>query len=204
MKVQTYPKQDQIVGAALKRFSDYGITSTSLTEVAEDLSLSKQTLFYYFQDKHSLVQAVLEKLSTDYVNQIRVELDRSQSVEDGLLKLTELKAVFFENYYLLAAQAGHPNFARPGSIHDWEKTFTEKEAVLITDLFEKGIQTGELKNHTARQTADLLLETLYAFTTFIRESVAIPHLAAFRNMLTRQQQVIRIFYQVLKVDTTVN
>src|SRR6476620_1812234 len=156
MRISKNSKQDQIVGAALKRFSHFGIAKTTLTEVAEDLAVSKQTLSYYFHDKHSLVQAVVEKLSTDYARQLNTEMERSPSVEAALLKLTEVKAAFFENYFMLAAQAEHADFARPESFHNWKKLFTEKEAILLTNLFHKGIQTGELKDHDARQTADLL------------------------------------------------
>src|SRR6476660_2805069 len=126
MRIEKNPKQDQIVGAALKRFSHFGIAKTTLTEVAEDLALSKQTLSYYFHDKHSLVQAVVEKLSTDYANQLRAEMDASPSVEAGLLKLTEVKAAFFENYFMLAAHADHADFARPESFHNWKSIFTQK------------------------------------------------------------------------------
>ncbi|RYF88533.1 MAG: TetR/AcrR family transcriptional regulator, partial [Chitinophagaceae bacterium] len=57
MKETTVSKQDQIVEAALRRFSHFGIAKTSFTEVAEDLGLSKQALSHYFNDKQGLVQA---------------------------------------------------------------------------------------------------------------------------------------------------
>jgi TetR/AcrR family transcriptional regulator len=97
MQVGSNPKQEQIIRAALKRFSHFGIAKTTLTEVAEDLALSKQTLSYYFHDKQSLVRAVIEKLSTDYAKKLAEQIDASVSVEEGLVKLTEVKANFFEN-----------------------------------------------------------------------------------------------------------
>jgi TetR/AcrR family transcriptional regulator len=105
---------------------------------------------------------------------------------------------------MLAAHAEAADFARPESFHSWRKTFTDKEAVLLTNLFEKGIKTGELKEHDARQTADLLLETLYAFSSCMREKAAIPDTQSFRELLDKQQQVIRVFYHGLKAGTISN
>ncbi|HEU4470022.1 MAG TPA: TetR family transcriptional regulator, partial [Flavisolibacter sp.] len=60
-------KQEHIVEAAIRRFSHFGIAKTTMTEIADDLSLSKQSLFYYFPDKQSLVLAVREKLTENYL-----------------------------------------------------------------------------------------------------------------------------------------
>ena len=44
MKVANDIKKGQIVEAALRRFSHFGIAKTTFTEVAEDLGISKQVL----------------------------------------------------------------------------------------------------------------------------------------------------------------
>src|SRR5436190_24402022 len=103
MKVEVIIKQDQIVGAALRRFSHFGIAKTTLSEVADDLSVSKQALSHYFPDKQSLVDAIIEKLSTEYTDRLSKEMDQSRSVAESLLKLTEVKGIFFEKYFMLLA-----------------------------------------------------------------------------------------------------
>ena len=95
MKVESNVKQEQIVEAAIRRFSHFGIVKTTLTEVADDLSISKQVLSYYFPDKQSLVNAAIEKLTIDYSNHLKAEMERFMTVEEALLKLTEVKGIFF-------------------------------------------------------------------------------------------------------------
>ena len=97
MKVEVNVKQEQIVEAAIRRFSHFGIAKTTLTEVADDLAVTKQVLSYYFPDKQSLVNAVIEKLAIEYGNRLKSEMEKSGSVEEALLKLTEVKGIFFEN-----------------------------------------------------------------------------------------------------------
>src|SRR5829696_9213302 len=153
MKVDSTIKQDQIVEAALRRFSHFGITKTTLTEVAEDLAVSKQVLFYYFHDKQSLVNAVIEKLTIEYGNTLKTEIEDANSVAEALLKLTKVKGIFFEKYYMLASQAEQLDFIKNKSLVNWRNFLTNKESGLVSRLFENGVQTGELKPLDAQKTA---------------------------------------------------
>ena len=204
MKVESNVKQDQIVEAALRRFSHFGIAKTTLTEVADDLALTKQVLSYYFPDKQSLVNAVVEKLTLDYISFLRPEMERAGSVKSGLLKLTEVKGNFFEKYFMLAIQADQLELAKYGSYQTWRKSLAEKELALLIQLFEKGVATGELRSLDAKKTGELLLETLYAFSRCVKDKGALPDEEAFREVLAKQQEVIQLFYQGLKAETWVN
>ena len=77
MKVEANVKQELIVDAAIRRFSHFGIAKTTLTEVAEDMAVSKQALSYYFADKQSLVNAVIEKITIEYGDRLRTEMGKA-------------------------------------------------------------------------------------------------------------------------------
>jgi TetR/AcrR family transcriptional regulator len=198
MKLEVNIKQDQILEAAVRRFSHFGVAKTSLTEVAEDMAVSKQALSYYFHDKQSLVNAVIEKLTNEYSDRLKKEIEQAQSVEDALLKLTEVKGLFFEKYFMLAVQADYLELAKTNVSQNWRKYLLEKESGLLTKLFENGVQSAELKPLDARKTAELLLETLYAFSRCVKDKGALPDAEAFKEVMIRQQEVIKIFYQGLK------
>ncbi|HEY0039659.1 MAG TPA: TetR/AcrR family transcriptional regulator [Flavisolibacter sp.] len=204
MKVESNVKQDQIVEAALRRFSHFGIGKTTLTEVADDLAVTKQVLSYYFPDKQSLVNAVIEKLTVEYGNSLKAEMENSGSVGEALLKLTEVKGLFFEKYFMLITQAEHLEFVKHRSYNSWKKFLADKESGFLAKLFENGVRTGELKPLDAQKTAELLLETLYAFSRCVRDKGALPDAEAFREVVQKQQEVIRLFYQGLKRETWVN
>jgi TetR/AcrR family transcriptional repressor of mexJK operon len=204
MKVESNVKQEQIVEAAIRRFSHFGIAKTTLTEVADDLAVTKQVLSYYFPDKQSLVNAVIEKLTIDYGNQLKAEMQSAGSVAEALLKLTAVKGIFFEKYFMLITQAEHLEFVKHRSFNSWKKFLADKESGLVTTLFENGVRTGELRPLDAQKTAELLLETLYAFARCVKDKGALPDEAAFKEVLAKQQDVIRLFYQGLKAETWVN
>jgi TetR/AcrR family transcriptional repressor of mexJK operon len=204
MKVESNVKQDQIVEAALRRFSHFGIAKTTLTEVADDLSVTKQVLSYYFHDKQSLVNAVIDKLKADYIQQLKAEMEASHTVEEGLLKLTEVKGDFFEKYFMLVIGIDHLELARNEDAVNWRQRFAIKELALVKSLFEYGMKTGELRPLDAQKTGNLLLETLYAFSRCVKDRGALPDADAFREVMTKQREVIKLFYQGLKAEKWVN
>ena len=126
------------------------------------------------------------------------------SVEAALLKLTEVKSLFFEKYFMLITQAEHLEMVRNKAYQNWRQRLTKDEGNLLVKLFEEGVRKGELKPLDAAKTSELLLETLYAFSRCVKEKGALPGADAFREVLTRQQEVIKLFYQGLKKETWVN
>ena len=55
-------KRGLILDGAIKRFSHFGINKTTMAEIAEDLSVTKPALYYYFPDKQSIIVAVADKI----------------------------------------------------------------------------------------------------------------------------------------------
>lgn len=184
--------------AAIRRFSHFGITKTTLTEIAEDLAVSKQSLAYYFPDKQSLVMAVEDKISSDYIDNLRSGIILAASVEQALMKLSEIKIAFFEKYFMLAMQAEHIEHASGRSLTSWKQKLSKQEIELLVPLFERGVQQGEIKPLDAAKTAELFLDTLHAFSRCIKDKGAFPQPDAFKEILTKQQEVIALFYKGLK------
>jgi AcrR family transcriptional regulator len=60
--LETDNRKEQIIKAALKRFSHFGIGKTTMNEIAEDSSISKGNIYYYFADKNTLVTEVVYEL----------------------------------------------------------------------------------------------------------------------------------------------
>src|SRR5690606_27011256 len=94
-------KRNQIIEAALKRFSHFGIAKTSMSEVADDLQLSKANLYYYFPDKFSLIEAIAYRIIDESDAVIQKAFDESDSTLDLLIRMLEMKKSYVEKYYML-------------------------------------------------------------------------------------------------------
>ena len=172
-----------------------------MTELAEDLSVTKQALSYYFHDKPGLVNAVLERISKEYTESAKEVILHSSSVEEGLKSLTQLKSTFFEKYYMLFSQQHPAECLKDPFRMNWKQSLKNNELNLLVTLFEKGVKSGELKPLDAEKTAELLLETLRAFSNCVKENSAVPNANAFKEVLKRQHDVMKLFYEGLKRDS---
>jgi AcrR family transcriptional regulator len=93
--------QNTILAAARDEFAEYGLGGARMDRIAERAGLNKRLIYYYFDDKEKLFQAVLEQAYRDIREQERtlhlLDLAPAQAVR----RLVE----FTWNYYL-----EHPEF----------------------------------------------------------------------------------------------
>lgn len=93
--------QGTILAAARDEFAEYGLGGARVDRIAERAGLNKRLIYYYFEDKEKLFQAVLEQAYRDI---------REQEAQLHLLDLAPATAVrrlieFTWDYYL-----AHPEF----------------------------------------------------------------------------------------------
>ncbi|MGY0038729.1 TetR/AcrR family transcriptional regulator [Pedobacter sp. NJ-S-72] len=92
---ETDKKRELIIEGAIKRFIHFGINKTTMNEIAEDLSVSKPSLYYYFPDKTSLILGVVERIFKDYFDVLYADLKQATNIETTLLNIVEIKHRFF-------------------------------------------------------------------------------------------------------------
>jgi len=93
--------QNTILAAARDEFADHGLGGARMDRIAERAGLNKRLIYYYFEDKEKLFQAVLEQAYRDIREQERQLNLLDVTPVDALRKLVE----FTWNYYL-----AHPEF----------------------------------------------------------------------------------------------
>jgi AcrR family transcriptional regulator len=107
--VEIDKKREQIIEGAIKRFIHFGINKTTMNEIADDLSVSKPSLYYYFPDKTSLIIGVLDKIFSDFFEIVDKEYEENAHIEKTLLNLIEVGHRFFQKYYMLHLSGGSPD-----------------------------------------------------------------------------------------------
>jgi len=199
MKAEGLVKLEHILDAAIKRFSHFGINKTTLTEIAEDLGISKPSLFYYFHDKNSLIAAVAGKIINECLESFEAALQSAQSIEEGLLCYVEVKRDFFKKYFLLAIQGDTIDINKVSpAITDIYIAARKKTEALISTHLNKGIEAKELKAVDTEKTSHLLLDTLSAFEFCIKGRKAIPEMKEIDDMFDKQKDVLEMCLNGLK------
>lgn len=192
-------KRNQIIRAALKRFSHFGIAKTAMSEIAEDLKLSKANLYYYFPDKFSLIEAIVYQIIGETDIAIDEALENIPHTLDLLIRMLDIKKEYFEKYYMLVVNLHEMNINE----EKWAtlaKSMFEREVGTTSRIFEQGIKRNELVTFDVPATSELYVAMIRGLALFCDH--ATPHTLVDREELARiiekQKQAAAIFINGIK------
>lgn len=200
--VETDKKRDVIIEGAIKRFMHYGINKTTMNEIAEDLSVSKPSLYYYFPDKNSLVLGVIDKIFTDYFEIIEKDKSSDISLEDRLRIFIEVKHRFFQKYYMLHLSGGSPDSSlNSDELKSHFLKMKKKNEQFHADVFQAAIEKGEIAPTDVDKIAELYLESLAGITSLCimhGNKELFPSKKEMKAMLEKQLSLSKIFIKGLQ------
>lgn len=197
-------KSEHILEAAIRRFAHFGVQKTTLTEIADDLGMTKQALAYYFPDKESLSRAVEEKIIGEYFEMVDEHIASAASVEHALIDLVEVKKIFFDKYAMLMQRVGPEAMASFGRVAESRKKVQEHMVKLIAGLLQQGVSSGELKPMDTMSISSLLYDTMTAYEHCYVGRHSVPDPKTFSEMCTRQKAVMQLIINGLKQEAWKN
>lgn len=151
--------REKILEAALKRFTHYSASKTTMNEIADDLRCSKASLYYYFPDKKGLHFAVLEKIGEIFISEQEAEGNNIISAEQTLLNILEVKRQFLQRYCRLEIfKILNDNSEGTQRMINEVKT---REDALLTRIIEYGVEVGEFMVDDPKQVAELYNQAMF-------------------------------------------
>ncbi|WP_214229039.1 TetR/AcrR family transcriptional regulator [Pedobacter sp. B4-66] len=200
--VEIDKKRDAIIEGAIKRFIHYGINKTTMNEIADDLSVSKPSLYYYFPDKNSLVFGVIDKIFSDYFEAIGKDMSIDMPIQERLTGFTEIKHRFFQKYYMLHLSGGSPDSSlNSDELREHFMKMKLKNENFHADIFRAAMEKGELAQADANKIAELYLESLAGITSLCilhGNKELFPSKKELKIMLEKQLSLSNIFLKGLK------
>ena len=194
-------KREQIVEGAIKRFSHFGIGKTTMNDIADDLSVSKPSLYYYFPDKKSLILGVIEKIFHEYFAVLKATYNPAQAIADILNSLIEARNTFFQKYYMLKITEGIPDLLTDDNLKSKLESLRTIEKDFYTEIFTQAEINGEITHHNMAHVAELYIESLIGLSTICIIQVGkdlFPDKITIDKMTLKQKELSRIFAKGLK------
>lgn len=155
-----HDKITQITEAAQKRFGIYGIEKTSMREIANDLRLSKASLYYYFPDKESLYKAVIEKEQEEFIKKISENIASIKDPEQLLREYTIARLSYFRTLLNLSRLRLEAFSDIKPVFRETIIKFQEREKEIVIEILSAGISSGKFFIHDIDSTASLFLDLL--------------------------------------------
>jgi AcrR family transcriptional regulator len=153
-------KEQMILEAAQKRFGMLGIEKTSMQEIADDLNLSKASLYYYFPDKESLYKAVIEKEQSEFVKRINEKVISIGEPDRLLIEYVNARLSYFHSLLNLSRIRLEAYSDLRPVLRDTIISFREIEKEIIIKIFNDGIMKGIFQIDDPDKTASLFLDLL--------------------------------------------
>ncbi len=138
--------RQQVLQAALKKFADCGYEGTSVQDIVEAAKVTKPTLYYYFDNKVELYQALVDYAHDERFRLMQTAAERGRTLADKLVEILAALFEFLQNNRELMRIAFATAFAAPGELPS-EVRYLDKCArnfELIHDLIKRGQAAGEL------------------------------------------------------------
>ncbi|MFC4213339.1 TetR/AcrR family transcriptional regulator [Pedobacter lithocola] len=194
-------KREQIIEGAIKRFIHFGINKTTMNDIAEDLSVSKPSLYYYFPDKRSLIVGVIEKVFTDYFDALKKKYNPDAAIEDTLFQTIDIRNSFFMKYFMLRISEGIPDIFTDQTLKEKLTSLKNSEKAFYAKIFERSQEKGEIKHENMSHVAELYLESLMGLTNMCIIELGkdlLPDKKAVNKMTQKQKDLSSIFTRGLK------
>jgi AcrR family transcriptional regulator len=194
-------KVKQIIDVAQKLFGIYGLEKVSMQEIADELNLSKASIYYYFPDKESLYEAVLEKENDEFIFRIS-EIVSEISDPDKMLKdYARLRLEYFNRLLNLSRLRLEIYSEMKPGFRESLKIFKEKEKEVVKEIFNKGLSSGVFHIDDTDKTASLFLDLLKGLRVTVitgRRTLTIEQ-SEFDRLLENTNAFTDIFIKGLKI-----
>lgn len=191
--------RERIIEAALKRFTHFGASKTTMNEIADDLHCSKASLYYYFPDKHALHLGVLEKAGEMYFQEIEQHTANAATAEEALMDLIPVRHNFARKFCRLELF----KVLKDKQLLNSDETFRqarEKEAAIVAGIIRKGVASGEFVSNNPDQTAALYIQSMIGLRLSLSTRELTDEISEeeFETVRQWQVQLADIFIKALK------
>ena len=200
--VETDKKRENIIDGAIKRFTHFGINKTTMNEIADDLSVSKPSLYYYFPDKGSLVLGVIERIFSDYFEALKKVYDTDVTLDVNLHNFIEIRHHFFQKYYMLHLSGGSPDSSlNTDEVRHYVQTRKLEDLNFHTKIFQHAVEKGEIEVEDMEKVPELYMTSLAGITSLCLmqgNKELFPSKKELKEMLEKQINLSKIFIKGLK------
>src|SRR5688500_2860855 len=192
-------KKNLIIDAAQKRFAHFGVGKTTMNEIADDLSISKASLYYYFPDKLNLYAAVLMKIIEAEELNKEIYLNEQDPLK-AMFKYLENRTKFISQHYNILEYLKTLGTGIPAELAPIFSSARSREITAISTILSNGINNKILSKRDTKKTAELLFDALdgIRLSVIARMNNFFPEKKQFVELSAREKDLATIFIKGLQ------
>lgn len=141
-------KKEIVLKVAQEIFAQYGLSKTTIDDIAKAAGVGKSSIYYYFENKEDIFRAVIETQVQKVQEQIKSAIDAVSDPKEKLktFVLSRMKAfrevAHIYNHVFKDEYLKHYEY-----IQKLRKDYDQTENDLVTGILNEGIKSGVFKIH---------------------------------------------------------
>ena len=156
-------KKDQILDTSLQLFMKKGFDATSISDILSQLDIARGTLYYHFESKEAIMDAIIERL----LNQVLENIEKLMT-NDSLSQAEKFMG-FFASINLTQLTGDEEivdYFNQPQNALFHEKSnrlLIKKLSPVLAQIISDGMESGLFDTPYPAETAELILVGITGF-----------------------------------------
>ena len=156
-------KKEQILDMSFSLFLEKGYDNTSISDILSKLDIARGTLYYHFESKEAIMDAIIERTAKKIVEEAKaIALQKGLSVHEKIFLL------FYESSMrrLSGGELMIDYLNQPQNALFHEKSnraFIQKISPILGDIISEGVKEGIFDNAFPYESAELILAMIMGF-----------------------------------------
>ena len=156
-------KKEQILDMSFSLFLEKGYDNTSISDILSKLDIARGTLYYHFESKEAIMDAIIERTAKKIVEEAKgIVLQKGLSVHEKIFLL------FYESSMrrLSGGELMIDYLNQPQNALFHEKSnraFIQKISPILGDIISEGVKEGIFDNAFPYESAELVLVMIMGF-----------------------------------------
>ena len=139
-------QREKILQAAYGCFLKYGISKTSMSDIAREAGVSKSTIYYYFSGKDDLIIAILRKECNDLLARLKRIAAEKLPTEEKLQRMIGAKLEYIHSLVSRARLSVEEYMKELNRIKQrLSELYERHERRILKKVVKEGIEKGEIK-----------------------------------------------------------
>ena len=158
-------KKEEIIEAAKKIFSEYGIEKTTLEDIAGKCGMKKSSLYYYFKNKENIFSEVVNSESKQLEKILKLGLEKKCTPREKLYnhmitRLNRLKEMKHYRKIMIDLEEG----SKFNKVIKKERAyFVTFEVGILQFILNEGIEKGVFRIESPKSLSYVLMAVLMGF-----------------------------------------
>jgi len=193
---------ETILVTAQKRFGQFGMAKTTMQEIADDMGISKGSLYYYFPDKEHLYMAVIDREYEQFLNLVSLNLKSLNNPEEMLRQYSTLRLKHIGSLLNLSRISNDEMQGLKSLMAEKWKIYREKEIEVISGILKAGMSKRLFEKNEVSEIAILYLDVLRGLRISILKHKEFIYLEPeeYDDLVRKQELLTEIFIRGLKIS----